>query len=157
MKTKPKRSWWKRIKFWSQDEVEMGTRPVSTAETDPRSIGEKTKGGKTFFGIKFTWPLIMVFCVGCANYSTTKFKFIDESGSEVEVEIPKEIVAKNLKVTLNAKDGEATITADDYNSQNQGTIDAGTLRDMQVIKATSDAVGTALGQAAAAGAKGVAP
>ena len=49
--------WWKRgkWKFWVETEKEMKTRPENKVETDPKSIGEKTEGGKTFFGIKWTF------------------------------------------------------------------------------------------------------
>ena len=157
MKKPKNKKWWKSFKFWVEDESEMATRPVTPGEADPKAIGEKTEGGKTFFGIKWSWPFVLLLFAGCANYSTTKFTYHDESGASVSVEMPKEIVAKNLKVTLDAKTGQATITADDYNSQNQGTIDAGTVHDMQVIKTTSEGMANVLGQAAATAAKGVAP
>ena len=151
--SKSKKSWWKRFAFWSDSESGMDTRPKAQGETDPRAIGEKTEGGKTFFGIKWTMPFVLLMLAGCANYSTTKFTYQDGSGASVSVEMPKEIVAKNLRVTLNAKSGEATITADDYNSQNQGTIDAGTTHDVQVINAMGKNMSQVLGDAAAAAAK----
>ena len=153
-----KKRWWQRFKFWVEDEQEMKTRPESPSEAHPKAVGEKTEGGKTFFGIKYTLPWVLLLCSGCmTNYSTTKFTYTDPSGSSCSVEMPKEVVAKNLKVVFDAHKGRAEITADAWDSQNQGTIDAGTSHDVQVIKTMGEAMSGVVGQAAATAAKGVAP
>ena len=99
----------------------------------------------------------MLFQFGCANYSTTKFSYKDASGGLTSVEMPKEIDAVNLKVTFDAKGGNLTLSADKYNSQNIGTIDAGTAHDVQVINAVGAQAAKAVQAGAAGAAKGMAP
>lgn len=60
----------------------------------------------------------------CANVSTTRFEYIDPSGSKVIVEMPKEIEATDLKVSIDALNGLATITAKEWSSKNVATIAA---------------------------------
>jgi hypothetical protein len=70
---------------------------------------------------------------GCANVSTTVFRYSDGQGGSVMVEMPKEIEAKDLHVSINAKTGTALITAKEWSSKNSETIDSQAKREAQVL------------------------
>lgn len=82
--------------------------------------------------MKFLLTLCGLLLVSCANVSTTRFTFIDGNKSVI-VEMPKEIVAENLKVSINASSGVAEIEATYLTSENTGTIRAQAVREGQVV------------------------
>lgn len=79
--------------------------------------------------MKFLLPIVLL-TVGCANVSTTRFLYEDAHGSSVCIEMPKEVEATNLQVTIDAKAGTARIEASKWLSTNQATIQAQGTREM---------------------------
>jgi hypothetical protein len=71
--------------------------------------------------------------------------------------MPKEISAKNLKVKIDAKNGVATISADQIVTKNQGTLEAGGKREANNLKEASGLVGDLTEGAVKGAMKGVVP
>lgn len=69
---------------------------------------------------------ICLVLTGCAwnNVSTTRFSYTDATGATASVEAPKQLKAKNFKVVIDAKTGQATLTADEIETQNLEAIKA---------------------------------
>lgn len=98
----------------------------------------------------------LLLAAGCANVSTSKFTFSD-GDKTVSVEIPKEIVARNLKVEIDAQNGKASVSADEMISSNQETIAAQASRESKVLQKSSDLVGKVTEGAVKGAVKGVVP
>lgn len=81
--------------------------------------------------------VILPFMVACANVSTTKFIYRD-ANSSVTIEMPKELQAKKLVVTIDSKNGTATITADAIQTLNTSTIKAQGERESGVAGAVTE-------------------
>jgi hypothetical protein len=81
--------------------------------------------------------LAACFLCSCANVSTTRFEFIDPSGSKVIVEMPKEVEATDLKVSIDAIKGIATIEATQWTTLNVETIKAQSDRESGFSEAVS--------------------
>lgn len=77
---------------------------------------------------------VMTFFVGCSNVSTTRFTYLDPSGTSVTIEMPKEVEATDLKVFINAVDGTASIEAREWVSTNAETILAQSEREKQSLE-----------------------
>lgn len=78
--------------------------------------------------------------LGCANVSTTRFEFVGLSGSRVVVEMPKEVEAEDLNVSIDALNGSATITAKKWSSKNVDTIVAQSGREESVTKGAAKGI-----------------
>lgn len=102
--------------------------------------------------------LLGVFAMtGCANVSTTVFSYSDGQGGKVLVEMPKEIEAKDLHVSINAKTGTATITAKEWSSKNEKTIAAQANREEKAITQVGGLVEKGTEGAARGAMKGLVP
>lgn len=83
------------------------------------------------------WILPLLFLTSCANVSTTRIEFIQTSGTGFIVELPKEVEAKDLRVSIDAKNGQATIAAATLESKNVETIKAQGKRENGKIEAVT--------------------
>lgn len=91
--------------------------------------------------------LILPLLVSCANVSSTRFSFTDASGSKLVVEMPKEVDAKALEITVDPKTGIFTLKAASWDSRNVATIKAQGGRESVVSGAIAEgiAIGTIKG------------
>lgn len=67
-------------------------------------------------------PLLLTGCI-TDNVSTTKFTYTDPSGASVSIEMPKEMTATNLQVSIDPS-GLSTIKADSIKTTNLEAIRA---------------------------------
>jgi hypothetical protein len=101
--------------------------------------------------------LIPLLMAGCTNFSNTVFKYRDPQGATVVIEMPKEIEAKELNVSINAKDGTATITAKEWTSKNEATLAAQAKREKEILEGSSLLIEKAAEGATRGAIKGVIP
>lgn len=83
--------------------------------------------------------LIIALCFilsSCANVASTRMTFKTENTTLI-LDMPKEVVAKNLKVKLNAQQNSFEITSDSWVSTNQGTIEAQSGREKAFLESSS--------------------
>jgi hypothetical protein len=86
--------------------------------------------------VKGVLILSLAFC-GCA-VPTTRFTYAIKDGQTVTVEMPKELEAKMLKVSIDAKGGVATIEAQEISTKSVGVITAQGKREAAVAKSVSE-------------------
>jgi hypothetical protein len=84
----------------------------------------------------FLLPLLLV---GCANVSTTRFVFKSADRS-FEIEMPKEVDAKDLSIKIDPVTGALVIDVKNWSSRNVETIEAQANRESDNIKASSEIV-----------------
>lgn len=66
---------------------------------------------------------LFLLCAGCQNVSTSRMIFKTPTQT-LEIEMPKEMVASDLDVRINAETGNVSIRAAKITTKNQGTIAA---------------------------------
>lgn len=101
--------------------------------------------------------LVVIALSGCANFSTTVFRYKSSDGGSVSIEMPKEVEAKDLHVSINAKTGTATITAKQWSSKNSETINAEAKREAQILDKASGLVEAGSEGAVRGAVKGLVP
>jgi hypothetical protein len=97
--------------------------------------------------MKYLIAILSLALCGCSSTATSKFTFTDGAGATLSVTLPKEMDAKNLSVEINAKEGVATIKADQINSRNVETIRAQGDAASSIATSTGEATSQGLGQA----------
>lgn len=125
-------------------------------EADAQDCGIGTNCSRSWVSLVLAL-LGIITLSGCANVSTTVFKYHDIDGSTVLVEMPKEIEAKELVVEINAKNGTATIAAKEWSSRNAETIDAQAKREEKNLGKIGGLVEKGSEGAARGAVKGVVP
>jgi len=102
-----------------------------------------------------TIPFLIMF-TGCATFST-RFTYVDPSGAKMLLDMPKEVDAKNLKVTMDAKKGLVEITADSIQTSNVEGIKAQGVRESSNLSKISDIAGDVTEGAIKGAVKGAIP
>lgn len=81
---------------------------------------------------------LIPFLVGCANVAATRFEYTDNVGGKLTVEMPKEVDAKDLKISIDPKNSIISITATSWTSRNVETIAAQGERETGIAEGISE-------------------
>ena len=82
----------------------------------------------------------IVLLTSCANAISSRFVFSDPSGMNIVIQIPKEIEAKALEISIDPKTGVFTLTAASWTSRNVQTIKAQGERESVISGAISEGI-----------------